>query len=186
MKRLSVIFSLLLVLGVNAPMTPAHSRPMSIENVMASIILQMPLVVSWSQKKQNSEQSIEICATSQSGVGDNIRQILATNALGAAARFFDNVPENRMPFCHILLINEASAKRAQYYVNLVRGHGVMTIGLSKGFVNNGGVLGFLESNTKLGLFSNKKVRFDINVVNARFERLALDPLLLELAENVER
>lgn len=186
MKRLCLLFSVLLVLGVVTPLSHAQSRAMSVENVMAGIILQLPLVVTWSAKKQNTEGSIEICATSKSGVGDNIRKLLASNAPGMNAHFFDNVPENNMPFCHILLVNESNLKRAQHYVNLVRGHGVMTIGLSKGFVNNGGVLGFLESSTQLGLFSEKNVRFDINVANARFERLALDPLLLELAEEVVR
>ncbi len=186
MKRLCVLFSVLLVMGVATPISRAESRAMSVENVMAGIILQMPLVVTWSAKKQNSAGSIEICATSKSGVGDNIRNLLASNTLGMTARFFDDVSENHMPFCHILIVNESNIKRAQHYVNLVRGHGVLSIGMSKGFVNNGGVLGFLESSTQLGLFSEKNVRFDINVANARFERLALDPLLLELAEEVVR
>jgi len=174
------------MLGVTAPAFQAQGRAMSVEQVMAGIIMQLPLVVTWSSKKQNKSGTIQMCATSPSGVGNTIRSMLAANARGTVVRYFDNVSEAQMPFCHILFVNESNIKTAQRYINLVRGHGVMTVGVSKGFVSSGGVLGFLESSTQLGLFSKSKVRFDINISNARYERLSLDPLLLELAEEVRR
>jgi hypothetical protein len=167
--------------------TVSNGSSLNAEQVMAGIILQLPLVATWPDKKQNNAGSIEICATSPSGIGDAIRRMLATNnPTGTAVRFFDNVPENRLPFCHILLVNEASQRAAQYYINLVRGHSVLTVGTFEDFVRQGGVMGFLQANKQLGLFSEVNVRFDVNVTNARYERLVLDPLLLELAEEVVR
>ena len=80
--------------------------------------------------------------------------------------------------CHILFVAASGRKRLAASVDSLRGVGVLTIGESPGFAQEGGII-----NLKL---ESGKVRFEVNVEAAERAQLRISSKLLSLAEIVKR
>lgn len=78
--------------------------------------------------------------------------------------------------CHILFICYCESKNTGEIINLVKGHNVLTVGDSEGFLETGGIIGFLVE--------DKKVRFEISVTAAKQAGIEIRSQLLRLAKRV--
>jgi hypothetical protein len=78
--------------------------------------------------------------------------------------------------CHLLFICPSEEKNLKEVLNLVKGHSVLTVGETKGFLEAGGIINFV--------MEEKKVRFEINVTTAKKSKLEVRSQLLRLAKKV--
>jgi len=78
--------------------------------------------------------------------------------------------------CHLLFICPSEEKNLEEVLNLVKGHSVLTVGETNGFLETGGIINFV--------MEEKKVRFEINVATAKQTKLQIRSQLLRLAKRV--
>ncbi len=82
----------------------------------------------------------------------------------------------RIRKCHLLFICTSEKEHLADIIELVRRHGVLTIGQMPGFLESGGIINFLEE--------EKKIRFEINLKVARKSKLKIRAKLLRLATRI--
>jgi len=78
--------------------------------------------------------------------------------------------------CHLLFICPSESERIADIIASVKGHSVLTVADTQGFLESGGIINFI--------MEEQKVRFEINVTNARRAKLQIRSQLLRLAKRV--
>jgi len=78
--------------------------------------------------------------------------------------------------CHLLFICPSESERIPDIIASVKGHSVLTVADTKDFLESGGIINFI--------MEEQKVRFEINVTNARRAKLQIRSQLLRLAKRV--
>jgi hypothetical protein len=78
--------------------------------------------------------------------------------------------------CHLLFICQSEKTTPKEIIDLVKGHSVLTVGDTKGFLDSGGIIEFV--------MEEKKVRFEINVAAAKDAKLKIRSQLLRLAKRI--
>lgn len=79
--------------------------------------------------------------------------------------------------CQILFLSDAEKERFPEFFNAVRGRSVLTVGTTDRFAERGGMIGFF--------LENRKVRFAINLGEARRSNLVVSSKLIAVARVVE-
>lgn len=80
--------------------------------------------------------------------------------------------------CQILFVNSSERQRFRSMAASLKGSGILTVGDTPGFLDDGGIINF-----KL---EDGKIRFDINVEAAGQAHLTVSSKLLNLAQTVKR
>jgi hypothetical protein len=80
--------------------------------------------------------------------------------------------------CHVLFVNSSERKRFRGMAAKLNGSGVLSVGESRGFTADGGVINFM--------LEDGKVRFEIDVDAAGREHLRISSKLLSLAQIAKR
>ena len=80
--------------------------------------------------------------------------------------------------CHVLFIGSPQEEEVQNIIDLVRDHAVLTVGETKGFIESGGIINFLQE--------KKKIRFEVNIIAAKHAKLEISSKLLALAKRTIR
>lgn len=88
----------------------------------------------------------------------------------------DNSDIESLRKCHLLFICSSEKDDLTDIINLVNGHGVLTVGETSNMLRNGGVVNFLVE--------ENKVRFEINLTAAKRNKLKIRSQLLRLATRV--
>ncbi len=78
--------------------------------------------------------------------------------------------------CHLLFICRSEEEKLEETINLVKGHSVLTVADTEGFLESGGIINFL--------IEKKKVRFEISVAAAKDAKLKVRSQLLRLAKRI--
>jgi len=78
--------------------------------------------------------------------------------------------------CHLLFICSSEKQNLPKIISSVKGHSVLTVGETPGFLEAGGIINFL--------IEQKKIRFEINLTAAKRENLKIRSQLLRLAKRV--
>jgi hypothetical protein len=86
----------------------------------------------------------------------------------------DSVSETRS--CRILFVAKSESERAQRLVDAVRANPVLAVGDASDFLTRGGAIAFVRDGDRL--------RFDVNMEEARRSRLTISSRLLRVARRV--
>jgi hypothetical protein len=78
--------------------------------------------------------------------------------------------------CHVLFIGSSKEEEVRHIIDLVEDHAVLTIGETKGFIESGGIINFIQE--------KKKVRFEVNIIAAKHSKLQISSKLLALARRI--
>jgi hypothetical protein len=78
--------------------------------------------------------------------------------------------------CHLLFICPSESERIADIIASVKGHSVLTVADTQGFLEAGGIINFI--------MEEQKARFEINVTTARQAKLQIRSQLLRLAKRV--
>jgi hypothetical protein len=150
--------------------------PPSEYDVKAAYLLNFTKFVTWPAEAFGTPDApLTICIYGHDPFGATLDEILANEAVGrrpVRARRLFGVPARGG--CHILFMS--SAQRDAASVARRFGPGVLTVGESDGFVEDGGMIQFVVE--------NRRVRFDINRQAAGAATLQLSSQLLRVARSV--
>ena len=78
--------------------------------------------------------------------------------------------------CHLLFVCPSENERVSDIIASVKGRDILTVADTQGFLESGGIINFI--------MEEQKVRFEINVTNARRAKLQIRSQLLRLAKRV--
>lgn len=84
--------------------------------------------------------------------------------------------EDALKACHVLFVGSSESKYCKEIIDIVKDNCVLTIGETKDFLEDGGIVGFVTE--------EKKVRFGINLIAAERANLKIRSKLLRLAKRV--
>lgn len=161
-----------------------QSKELDSNHVMAQMILNFPLVTTWPTMQVAGDGKVHLCSLSDHPVARDVQAMVSVSKAAVQYRFMERVSDSELAQCHVLLIAEQDSDRWQSIQKTVTRLPILSVGMGKGFLRNGGVIGFVLSQKNLGVFSEQTVRFDVHLKAAQAVGLTLDPMLLELAESI--
>lgn len=124
---------------------------------------------------KNANDPIVICVLGQNPFGSALDQAITGKVVEGRPFVVRQVSDSLAnSTCHILFVHSSERKRFRSLAGSLKGSGVLTVGETQGFTDDGGVINFrLEGG---------KVRFEIDVDAALREHLHISSKLLSLAQ----
>lgn len=177
----------LFLLQTAVPVTPIRAEVARIEDeeaVKAQIILNLPLVAGWPKGALEDGEHITLCTISDGKVASYLEAMAATPSYADHIRYLPHSTSGQWRECRVLFVGEQDKASMKAVLDTVEGFPVLTVGTPQGFARGKGMIGFLSTQKNIGLFSEKNVKFEINLRNTAAAGITLDPLLLELAEKI--
>ncbi len=148
--------------------------------VKAFFLYNITKYVEWpSQKFNSSDDPIAICILGQNPFGSALQQAIHGKVVEGRTLVVRQISDIQpLCKCHILFVNASERKRFRSTAGAVRGTGVLTVGETEGFVNDGGLINFKVE--------DGKVRFEVNVEAVGQEQLRISSKLLSLARIIKK
>jgi hypothetical protein len=186
LKGASLVVSYVVACGVVMCLPVHANEPEALDEsqILAQMIMNFPLVTVWPDNAKAEDNRITICAMHESPVSNDVAALINASRAAAQYRFMVNVSDEQLMKCHVLIVSERDMGRMSSLRSQLSHQPVLTVGMSKHFIEKGGMIGFLRTEKNLGVFSEQTIRFEINLAHAQRAGLILDPLLLELAERI--
>lgn len=154
--------------------------------IKAAFLYNFIKFVDWPKEKPSNEKTITVGIIGKSLLGKAFEPLKHKQAKDKKViiKQFPSVEESKLPSeqieairkCHVLFVCRSEAKKLREIIKSVKGHGVLTVGDSEGFLKSGGIINFVKQ--------DEKVRFEINNTAAKQARLTIRSKLLRLAKKV--
>ena len=148
------------------------------DEVKAAFLLNFPKFTDWPASAFADDNTpISICLLGESPVAEHLSQ-LVQGERASGRPIVARAVKRAGPFegCHILFIARSEKDTAKLLAGL--GPGILTVGESNGFLQEGGIIGFVVE--------NRRVRFDISQTRAAKAMLVMNARLLNVARSVEK
>jgi hypothetical protein len=157
---------------------PARAQPVTEQDVKAVFLYKFTNFVEWPATAWPAAEPFRLCVVAQKEMTTIIERTMkdeTVNGRAVETTVVTGADEARR--CHILFIGRTEMSRAPVLLAAVRDRPVLTVGESEDFLAKGGAIGFV--------LVDKRVRFDINLGNAKRGGLHMSSRLLEVARRLE-
>lgn len=121
---------------------------------------------------------ITICVIGNDPVGSALDEIASLESNGSPIKVLHVKARESIPPCHILYVSRSEEPRLSEVLSQVANASVLTVSDITGFVEQGGMIGFVPE--------QGRVRIEINITRARLAGLSISSKLLEIARNIPR
>lgn len=168
--------SAVLFLGMLTPSALGAQVSVKESTRMAALIRRFAQYVEW-PGSTGEEEKLIICTLGKPEIHDAVvNQVHGRVIRGRTAQpaFYES-PEG-VEFCHLLFLPESQEEILEEVFQRLEGRSVLTVSDMEGFVESGGMIGFMKG--------DKGLAFEINAENARRAGLRLRGRLLVRAERV--
>jgi hypothetical protein len=153
--------------------------------VKAAFLYNFIKFIEWPQNKVSDKDTISICVIGENPFKKAFGPI-KDKQIGnkkIAIKLYKNLEElktsdqiDNIRKCHVLFICSSEKKQFKEIFNLIKGHSVLTVSDTEGFLDSGGMINFM--------IEEQKVCFEINNYSAKQAKLNLRSQLLRLAKKV--
>ena len=148
--------------------------------VKAAFLYNFAKFVEWPDGSfPKASDPIGICILGQNPFEDSLNTVIRGKIWEGRAfavnLILDLPPKSR---CQILFVNSSERQRFRSLAPSLKGSGILTVGETPGFIDDGGIINFKVE--------DGKIRFEINVEAAQHAQLKLSSKLLSLAQIVKR
>jgi hypothetical protein len=170
LQSIARLWPLVLLFGATAARAIAEDTPSRLDQLMAGYVLNFTRFVEWPQSLRNS--AIVICVAGNPGLYEALHAGASGLSVGphhVTARRIDD--EASAAGCHVLYIEHANA------LHVAAPESMLTVSDGGGFAHAGGTIELFTQQNRL--------RFIINLDNARRAGLHISSNLLQLAAAVE-
>ena len=151
----------------------SQSRAPGEEEVKAAFLYNFAKYVTWPAPVE----AFEVCAVAAPGFVQSMGVIVAGESIdGRPVRVLTPATPGEARRCHILYIGRGDEEQARQWLRAVNDAPVLTVGDSPRFLSEGGVVAFVTE--------ADRVRFDINVAEARRAGLTISSRMLRVARRV--
>jgi hypothetical protein len=153
-------------------------------HVIAQMVLDLTLATQWPDAVKSGDGRVTLCTLSDSPVGRDLASMVRASRLTQKYRLVEKITLEHVAQCHVLFMDAEDGVTYKDVWKRVRSYPVLTIGVAKRFIMQGGMIGLLHAHDTMGMFAKKNIRFEVNMAHVSRAKLNLDPMLLELAERV--
>jgi uncharacterized protein DUF4154 len=157
---------------------PAIAQTVSESQVKAAYLYNFAKFVEWPEQAFASPDApIQLCVLNDPSIGSELSQIVKGRAVAnhPVKVVLVQSPEQSRT-CHILFISRSQSGQARHSIDVLRNSSVLTVGETKGFVEDGGIMNFV--------LQDDRVQFQVNHKAARQAGLSLSSRLLAVAKVV--
>jgi uncharacterized protein DUF4154 len=160
-----------------SPATVRAEGAASEYDVKAAFLYNFTKFVEWPPSAFQSDRSpLRLCVLGDDPFGESLRA-LAGEELAGRKLFVLGAGSMADPAgCQILFVSRSESGRLREILAAVRGDPVLTVGDTKGFLEQGGIINFIREGSK--------VRFEINHQSAEQAGIKISSKLLRLATRV--
>lgn len=146
--------------------------------VKAAFLFNFAKFVEWPPSSfSDAIAPLRICVFGQDPFGQELRDIANDKTINGRKLQVNQVSDLRVArTCHILFIASSDTAQVKQALESLRGTGALTVGDSKGFVEQGGMINFV--------LENERVRFEVNHKAATAAGLKVSSKLLNVAKSV--
>jgi len=175
LPRISLAVLLGVLLSASGP-----AQSVSEYQMKAAYVYNLAKFVEWpAQAFKASNDPLTICVLGQSPILVTLNEAVNGESIDERKLLVRQVSDvQQASNCHILFIASSDRKYFQDILRNLKTPGVLTVGESEGFAEEGGVVDFR--------LEGKKVRIEINLNAAGQQKLRISPKLLSLAQIVKK
>jgi hypothetical protein len=169
-------FTFACILGVT--LTPCLRAQVDQYRVKAAFLCNFARYVEWPEQRfKNHADPFAICVFGESPFGGELEQATKGQVVDGRAITVLEIREPKEAFaCHILFVVSSERKSFRSLAAMLSGAGVLTVGESRGFTDDGGVI-----NLKL---QDGRIHLEVNIEAATQQHLRISSKLLNLAQIV--
>jgi hypothetical protein len=164
------------MLGVIASYQTASARHEASKEyqVKAAFLYNFGKFVEWpAEPPADSGNFFAVCILGRDPFGSALEEIMGGESIREHPILIRRAQEpSDLKSCHLLFISSSEQNRLPEILRTVGGMGVLTVGETPGFTQNGGIIGLM--------LKNNKIRFTINTAAAKQAGLKLSSQLLNL------
>lgn len=148
--------------------------------VKAAFLYNFAKFVEWPDKSfPKPSDPIVICILGQNPFEDHLGALTRGKTWEGRAFAVNLIPDLPLKSrCQILFVNSSERQRFRSMATNLTGSGILTVGETPGFIDDGGIINFKVE--------DGKIRFEINLEAAEHAQLKLSSKLLSLAQIVKR
>lgn len=151
-------------------------RPTLEPDVKAAFLYNFTRFVEW-PSAANPSQPFRLCVVATDDVLRHaIERTVAGEQVGGRRLVVVEPALRELSACQIVFVGRNAGAGLQRILAAVRDQPVLTVSDAAGFVEQGGVIGFV--------LENNRVRFDVNVASAERARLKISANLLRVAKSI--
>ena len=197
MRKTTAIFLLLSFAAVGVLYAgEGESAPSKEYQVKAAFIYNFIKFVEWPKEAAGDSDTITIGIIGENPFGGAFEAIVKKEIQGKkvvvkhfggfeknSVRYRENnetkykyKDEDALKACHVLFVGPSESKYCKEIIDIVKDNCVLTVGETRDFLEDGGIVGFVTE--------EKKVRFGINLIAAERAELTIRSKLLRLAKRV--
>jgi hypothetical protein len=154
----------------------SEDQPVSEPALKAAFLYNFAKFTEWPATSL-SAGTISLCVAGRDPFGGALSSIEGRPVGNASLRVVPGVSDSALKSCQMLFINEPDSRRRLDVLRQVAGMPVLTISDAEGFARNGGMIGLVLADSRLG--------FEINLKATKGARLRLSSQLLRLAQIVD-
>jgi hypothetical protein len=146
--------------------------------VKAAYLYNFAKFVEWPGRDfANPTAPITLCVLNDQAFGSELNRIVKDKTIaGHPVSVVPVQTTEQSRSCHILFINSAQDTQARHIIEVLRNTSVLTVGETKGFVENGGIINFV--------LQDERVQFQVNHKAAKQAGLSISSRLLAVAKFV--
>ena len=175
MLNISPFFSrlpLALLLAV-AMVGQAQAESVNEEVVKTAFLYNFFKFIEWPEAADN-QSAFSLCTTENDQLGDSLL-VLKSKTIGRKSMVIRRgITGKDLKNCHMVFIS--SSENAAAIIRDLKGMPVVTVSDKPGFIDQGGMIGLVQSDSRLG--------FEINLAAANADRVHIGAQLLKLAKRV--
>jgi hypothetical protein len=157
---------------------PASGQQVTEQDLKAVFLYKFTNFVEWPASAEHSAEPFRVCTVAAREITAIVERTMKEESVNGR-RVQTSSPESteQARKCEVLFIGRTEMARAQPLLAAVRDLPVLTVGDADRFLAQGGVINFVRE--------ENRVRFEINLDNARRAGLTISSRLLRVAAKVE-
>jgi hypothetical protein len=156
----------------------SNAQTASEYQVKAAYLYNFAKFVEWPARDfANSTAPIQLCVLNDPSFGSELNQIVKGKVVaGHPVSVVPVQTPEQSRSCHILFVNASQNAQARHVIEVLRDTSVLTVGETKGFVEDGGIINFV--------LQDDRVQFQVNHKAAKQAGLGISSRLLAIAKAV--
>ncbi len=177
--RRTVLRPLLLVAALMAPGSPVPAQTAAPEYaVKAAFLFNFTKFVEWPPSAlPDARDPLKVCVLGEDPFGKSLKAVMDDEVAGHPLSLRHLAGSSSLTTCHVLFISRSEKDRLPNLLESLRGVPVLTVGDTREFLEQGGIINFV--------LEGSKVRFEINQEAAEQVGIKISSKLLALARYVK-
>jgi hypothetical protein len=146
-------------------------------SLKAAFVYQFPQFVDWPAAAWEGAPHVELCVPRPHPIGPEVALLARGESLhGRPYTVREVEPGDSITSCHVLFVAATPARSVAERLRAAAARPVLTVGEGDGFLESGGII-------RLRVV-DRRIRFDVDVVNAQRAGLRISSQLLNLAQSI--